>query len=573
MADIGLIYDYAKKVYNNEIDKKTALDFLSKNVPDKEKSHGIYIQIYKNMLDGSKMTRTASTAIITFFLQSIANDNDVKTLKNALETVKDNIIYRYKDKSDPSNKLRNECQKICKTHGVDTNFSDEIFEGITVNTVRQCWFVGAQPEEKDHTQHFIDNNTWWCSQPNTEVTKVKVGDKIAIKSAYSMKHNLPFKYDGNKRISVMEIKAIGTVTQNYNDGMRLDVEWEQLDEPKLWYIFVDLTTIWNVRDSYNWKHKALLDFTFKDITQDYKRFLSTDETSTTNNISTANKQYTKDDFLSEVFIDEKSYDTLSHLLKHKKNVIIQGAPGVGKTYAAKRLAYSIMGTKDDDKIKFVQFHQSYSYEDFVAGYRPTENGGFNLIKGPFYNFCKTAQNDPDNQYFFIIDEINRGNLSKIFGELLMLIEADKRGEQLTLIYNDEPFSVPENIHIIGMMNTADRSLALMDYALRRRFAFFTFNPAFANSGFKQYQQGKNNIKFDKLINAMTSLNQAIADDTSLGHGFQIGHSYFCIDKPLSDEHLHSIVDYEIAPLLEEYWFDDTEKKNHHIGLLKAAINE
>ena len=182
--------------------------------------------------------------------------------------------------------------------------------------------------------------------------------------------------------------------------------------------------------------------------------------------------YSKDDFLSEVYIDEGDYDRLHNLLLCKKNVILQGAPGVGKTFSAKRLAYSIMGEMNDDRVEMVQFHQSYTYEDFIMGYKPTENGGFTIKEGVFYKFCKKASSDTSRAYFFIIDEINRGNLSKIFGELLMLIESSYRNKPIKLAYSDEQFYVPDNLYIIGMMNTADRSLAMIDYALRRRFSFF-----------------------------------------------------------------------------------------------------
>ena len=236
--------------------------------------------------------------------------------------------------------------------------------------------------------------------------------------------------------------------------------------------------------------------------------------------------YTKEDFLADVYINEKQYDTLVGLLRKKRNVILQGAPGVGKTYAAKRLAYSMMGVKDPERVQLVQFHQSYSYEDFVEGFRPSSTGmNFEIKKGAFYNFCKKASDDKENEYFFIIDEINRGNLSKIFGELFMLIEADKRGNDIQLLYSSDKFSVPKNVYIIGMMNTADRSLAMIDYALRRRFAFFEMKPAFESEGFREYQYRLENDKFNKLIDCVISLNQKITDDESLGEGFCIGHSY------------------------------------------------
>ncbi len=270
-------------------------------------------------------------------------------------------------------------------------------------------------------------------------------------------------------------------------------------------------------------------------------------------------EYSANDFLKEVYMSPDKYSTLVKTLEYKKNIILQGAPGVGKTYAAKRLAYSMMGVRDTERVKMIQFHQSYSYEDFVMGYRPTGSGGFELHKGVFYEFCKKAEEDDENKYFFIIDEINRGNLSKIFGELFMLIEADKRGAELGLLYSNERFAVPENLYIIGMMNTADRSLAMLDYALRRRFAFFEFEPAFSTDGFEKYKWEKDNKKFNSLINCVEELNRNIAEDETLGNGFRIGHSYFCIDKPITDEWLTSVVEFELLPLLNEYWFDEPNK--------------
>lgn len=292
--------------------------------------------------------------------------------------------------------------------------------------------------------------------------------------------------------------------------------------------------------------------------------------------SGVNEKYGKDDFLAEVYITGAKYDRLLNVLKRKKNIILQGAPGVGKTFAAKRLAYAMMGEKDKERIEFIQFHQNYSYEDFMMGYKPTENGGFEMQYGVFYRFCKKAENNPEKDYFFIIDEINRGNMSKIFGELLLLIEKDYRGTPSKLAYQNLNFSVPENLYIIGMMNTADRSLAMIDYALRRRFSFFDMEPGFDTDGFKEYQEKLGSDKFNALIECIKELNNEIADDPSLGKGFCIGHSYFCglqADECTQDL-LEGIVEYDILPMLSEYWFDNlTEKVAPWNEKLYGALND
>ena len=280
--------------------------------------------------------------------------------------------------------------------------------------------------------------------------------------------------------------------------------------------------------------------------------------------------YTKSDFLDEVYMTEKRYENLVAVLRNKKNIILQGAPGVGKTFAARRLAWSMMGEKDDNRIEFVQFHQNYSYEDFMMGYKPVEDG-FELKYGIFYRFCQKAANQPDKEFFFIIDEINRGNMSKIFGELLMLIEKDYRGTKATLAYNGLSFSVPRNLYIIGMMNTADRSLAMIDYALRRRFSFFEVEPGFDSEGFIHYQNDLNNETLNELISKVKDLNHEIALDKSLGKGFCIGHSYFCGRDVCTDEWLHSIVDYDILPMLSEYWFDDPNKLQRWENILQGVF--
>lgn len=283
-------------------------------------------------------------------------------------------------------------------------------------------------------------------------------------------------------------------------------------------------------------------------------------------------EYTPEKFLEEVYMDGDSYDTLVELIRMKRNVILQGAPGVGKTFAAKRLAYSMMGCKDQNRVMMVQFHQSYTYEDFIEGFRPSStSNNFEIKKGAFANFCQKAAEDPDNEYFFIIDEINRGNLSKIFGELFMLIENDKRGNALRLLYSGDKFSVPPKLYIIGMMNTADRSLAMLDYALRRRFAFFEMTPGFESEGFRDYKMAFTNPKFDSLIDCVEKLNVVISADDSLGDGFCIGHSYFCNLSVITDKALSNIVEYEMVPLLKEYWYDEPIKVKDWTEKLRSSI--
>lgn len=289
--------------------------------------------------------------------------------------------------------------------------------------------------------------------------------------------------------------------------------------------------------------------------------------------------YTKEDFLNDVFMTEDEYNFLYSQLRRKKNIILQGPPGVGKTFMARRIAYSVMRCKDNERIRTVQFHQSYSYEDFIQGFRPTEDGNFKRHNGVFYQFCNVARKDKARDYFFLIDEINRGNISKILGELMMLIEHDKRGSEfaIPLTYADngkDLFYVPENVFIIGMMNTADRSLAMIDYALRRRFCFVKVEPATDKEAFKEFLVSKDvpaNV-VDRILGGVSKINSHIEEDRDLGAGFKIGHSYFCgqIGEDI-ELWLRDIIESELCPLFDEYWFDDNGKAENMKNIARRMI--
>ena len=304
---------------------------------------------------------------------------------------------------------------------------------------------------------------------------------------------------------------------------------------------------------------------------------SVDERRGNNDLDEADEHYTSADFLDEVFLRPEDLEQMLGLLRRKKNLILQGAPGTGKTFAAKRLAYALMGQTDDSRVEVVQFHQSTAYEDVVVGLRPTAEGGFAAAEGVFARFCRRAAADPGRDYVFIIDEINRANISKAFGELLMLIEAEHRGEALRLPVSGELLSVPKRLHIIGMMNTADRGLALIDYALRRRFAFFEMRPALDHPGFLRHVEAVGSARLEALVDVVRRLNQRIAEDEALGPGFQIGHSYLCLpaagpENPAgTDADVTSVVRYELEPLVREYWFDNPAAMDESIHELESVL--
>jgi 5-methylcytosine-specific restriction protein B len=272
--------------------------------------------------------------------------------------------------------------------------------------------------------------------------------------------------------------------------------------------------------------------------------------------------YTRADALTELFVTETELDAALAGLQRRRNLLLQGPPGTGKTFLARRLAWLLLGAQDEGRIELVQFHPSYGYEDFMLGFRPDAKGRFHLVPGVLPLLCQRAAADPGRPYFLLIDEVNRGNVPRIFGELLLLLEADKRGpaHALRLPYAppDAPrFFVPDNLYVIGTLNLADRSLSPLDYALRRRFAFVALGPQFG-APLRQFLAAKQlpQALIEQLCSRMQALNQTIADDPELGPDFEIGHSYFC-QPPAQPEQaaawLRAIMEQEIGPLLADYW--------------------
>ncbi|MCL2746692.1 MAG: EVE domain-containing protein [Coriobacteriia bacterium] len=424
-------------------------------------------------------------------------------------------------------------------------------------------------------------NYWWLNaSPRVwSLSNMLIGDEIDYTLLNDKEHkrrvyqnfidakagDIVIGYEANPAKQIVAFLEVSKAS----DGERI---WfkkiEGLDEPIDWSDFSELSELQDM-EFLKIRNGSL----FKVAEDEYDVLLNLIREVNSPPLAIENKSFAQEDFLENVFMDQKEYLELVELLENKRNLILQGAPGVGKTYAARLLAYSILGEVDKKKVKLIQFHQNYSYEDFMMGYRPVEDR-FELKKGVFYKFCREASNNPDNKYFLLIDEINRGNMSKIFGELLMLIEKTYRGEPIALAYNEELFSVPKNLYIVGMMNTADRSIALIDYALRRRFSFYEMTPAFGKPSFDVYQEGLGSKSFDSLIRQIVELNDEIAKDSSLGNGFMLGHSYFCNRTKVdcTREWLEQIVKFELVPALKEYWFDDPEKVTKWESRLLESLN-
>ena len=588
------VYKYCKMAFDGDITSQDAIAAMVKEVPCfGETSLKAVYMVFEAMMEGRKYSWKANTETTIYFINQIGADYGKEKMIAALTATQENVKYYYEQTGNKSNSVRRQCAKVVTDNNIDLSFDESLFEGIIPKQSSDTALIG---DESAVRYWIYSPYEAWDEQYNGGI--ITIGrDYLGDPMQYATRSNMQTKMleCGTEKYTTTYKNASLEVWQFVHDMKPGDIVIAKkgtrnvigrgvitsdfiYDESKPTEFKYYRQIKWTHKG--DWEHpgkavtKTLTDITrYTDYVEKLKALFESDEDEDDITLIAQEEEtfdpYTADDFLQDVYTDEDRYNTLKALLLTKKNVILQGAPGVGKTFAAKRLAFSIMGEKDNNRVKMVQFHQSYSYEDFIMGFRPTETG-FELKKGVFYEFCRKAAED-DRPYFFIIDEINRGNLSKIFGELFMLIESDKRGVELQLLYADEQFSIPSNVHIIGMMNTADRSLAMLDYALRRRFAFFEITPAFASAGFRAYRTKVNNQKFDRLIATVEQLNEVIANDDSLGEGFCVGHSYFCTNTTINDEWMRSVVEYELIPLLKEYWFDEPTKVKDWSRTLREVV--
>lgn len=473
----------------------------------------------------------------------------------------------------------------------------------------QYWFVGAMwgDGKGDQTPRFLADGVWQNGYQDKfaeQVRAMKPGDRIAIKAAFVRKHRIPFESNG-QTVSAMKIKAVGTVTRNHEDGRTVDVAWESFAEPREWYFYTYRATVTRARVEDEVLARRLVAFTFDGAKQDYSFFMAQPywrdrfaavgdallvESDSVDDLDDHGEveqvaplaAYGVEDIVAEgCFVSAEELRSMLKRWTEKKNLILQGPPGTGKTWLAKRLAKALIEQKNvpDEQLRVVQFHPSLSYEDFVRGYRPGGDGRLTLTDGIFLQVVQAAIAQPDVDHVLIIEEINRGNPAQVLGEMLTLLECSKRSraEAMELAYckvRGEKIYIPENLYVIGTMNVADRSLALVDLALRRRFAFVNLIPSL-NSAWQEWCAGKglDSTVIAHIQTRMETLNQEIAADRTLGPQFQIGHSYVTPHEPVLDPHgwFEEVVRSEIGPLLHEYWFDAPEQAEEAIsGLLKQG---
>ena len=464
---------------------------------------------------------------------------------------------------------------------VDSADDDEIRpqDGMSMPTVneRPYWFVGAAYGGKDdQTDQFIEDGIWRVNfkpghRYTDKINSMQPGDRIAIKAFFTQEHNLPFEARPGRMYSGMHIKAIGTITENPMNGQSVGVDWTRVDPVRDWYFYTNGSTVWEVRRGHGawpWAADQLIRFAFDGAEQDYPPFLKAwgiggegegEEEEDGEEAYEPTPSRDLDTLARNLYFPDASrLLDIELLLEEKKQVIFYGPPGTGKTYVARELAKHLAG--DMKRVTFVQFHPSYAYEDFVQGYRPVETNGqisYELTPGPLLRAAKRAEEEEDADHFLVIDEINRGNLAKVFGELYFLLEY--RDEELRLQYSREEdglFSLPTNLYIIGTMNTADRSIALVDLALRRRFYFVEFHPDEppVKGLLARFLEGNDLREMQWVASFVDEANKELDD-----HEAAIGPSHF-MNPDLDEDMARRVWKHAIRPYIEERLQDERDER-------------
>jgi 5-methylcytosine-specific restriction protein B len=470
------------------------------------------------------------------------------------------------------------------------------------------WLVGAFTGGQDQTDRFLVQGIWENNFKDDriadDVRSMEPGDRIIIKASYTRKHDLPFDVNG-KSVSVMAIMATGTILENPGNGRSVRVAWDKKSDPREWYFFTYRKTLSRVQTGSE-EAQQLLNFAIKDAPQDYGWWLSRPYWAKKYGLTSKDDvklfpdkgrpiakelkdegtDYSLADIIDEgCFLPKAKLEEIADALEKKKNVILQGPPGTGKTWLAKRLGYARLGSNsretESSRIRVVQFHAALCYEDFVRGWRPSGVNGkasLQLMDGIMMQAITAAKSDP-NPFVLVIEEINRGNPAQIFGEMLTLLEDTKRNEKdaMELTYRrdqSEVVFIPDNLFVIGTMNIADRSLAIVDFALRRRFAFFNLEPVLGKAWRKWcVEKGIADGFCDKIEARFNELNQQISSAVGLGPQFCIGHSFVTPGKPISDapSWFRAKVLTEIGPQLEEYWPDSPATAKEATDKLLSGI--
>ncbi len=489
---------------------------------------------------------------------------------------------------------------------------DALAPGVEIdkeNEEKSYWFAGAVwNRTDDQLPRFLEQSVWengYEDQLLDLVRKIRPGDRIAIKASF-VKKRVPFDV-GGRPVSVMRIKATGTVLENLGNGRSVKVAWDPPTEPRDWYFYTFRTTLVGIHEAAE-DSRRLIDFTFRGASQDYTWWLARPywvekygvkpETiipisAPIAPIAAEEEEIGEEEYLygiEDIIADGcfLASDELTEILnrwRSKKNLILQGPPGTGKTWLAKRLGFALVGSNDREtvrsRLRVVQFHPSLAYEDFVRGWRPKGEGRLELVDGIFMQAIDAAKSEPDREFVLVIEEINRGNPAQIFGEMLTLLEATKRhpSEEIELAYRKEPgerIHIPSNLYVIGTMNVADRSLAIVDLALRRRFAFVDLEPRLGDV-WRAWctQRGIESGMLVEIESRINELNAEIAAAITLGPQFCIGHSYVTPDADASiadgPAWFRARIETEIGPLLDEYWYDTPQTAKAAKAKLLAGL--